>query len=83
MDYQIIGVIFKNLVILFYWEMAITIEIEVDDLNGEYEARIKQAPSSHSATSDDPMMAIRGALAESRVYIDDHVGYERDESNMV
>ena len=82
-DYQIIRVIFKWIVTLILTGMAKTIEIEVDDLNGEYEARIKQAPLSHSATSDDPMMAIRGALAVSRGHIDDYLGYERDESDSV
>lgn len=58
--------------------MSKTLEIEVDDLNGKYEARVKQAPSSHSATSEDPMMAIRGALAVSQRHIDDFLGYDRD-----
>ena len=58
--------------------MSRTIEIEVNDLNGTYEARVKQAPASHSATSDDPMMAIRGALAVSQAHIDNFLGYDRD-----
>ena len=58
--------------------MAVTVEVEVEDTNGEYEARVKQAPSSFMATASDPMLAIRGDLAVSRRHIDDHVGYDRD-----
>lgn len=57
--------------------MGKTIEIEIDDLNGKYKARVKQAPSSHSATSDDPFLAIRGAVAVSRSHIDTYLEYDR------
>ena len=57
--------------------MSKTIEIEIDDLNGKFKARVKQAPSSYSATSDDPMMAVRGALAVSQGHVDDYLGYDR------
>ena len=59
--------------------MAVTVEVEVEDRNGEYDARVKQAPSGFKATASDPMLAIRGALAVSRGHIDDYVGYDRDE----
>ena len=57
--------------------MAYTIEIEVEYMNGEYEAWVKGAPSRNKARSPDPMVAIRGALSVSQGYIDDHVGYDR------
>ena len=58
--------------------MAYSIEIDVEDVNGEYEARVKGAPSGNKARSPDPMVAIRGALAASQGYIDGYVGYDRD-----
>ena len=58
--------------------MAYTIEIEVEDVNGEYEARVNGAPTGNKARSPDPMVAIRGALAASQDYIDDQVEYDRD-----
>lgn len=58
--------------------MDYLIEIEIKQLNGEYEAHIKEAPVEHRAVADDPLNAIRGALAVSQGAIDDQVGYDRD-----
>lgn len=54
-----------------------TIEIEVEDNNGEYAASVKQSPDSHRAVADDPMIAMYGALVVSQGHIDDYLGYER------
>ena len=54
----------------------ITIVVEEDDEG--YRAHVEGSPPSHQAVSEDPLHAIRGAIAVSRGYIDETVGFDRD-----
>ena len=59
--------------------MRQSIEVVIEESGGRYKAEVAQNPDRHGAVADDPMMAIRGALAVSRGRIDEQIGYERDE----
>ena len=58
--------------------MAHRITIEVEEVDEGYRARVEGSPPSHQAVSEDPLHAIRGAIAVSRGYIDETVGFDRD-----
>ena len=52
--------------------------IRIEEKCGKYQASVEQSPDSHKATSEDPILAIRGSIAVSRGHIDDYLGYDRD-----
>ena len=58
--------------------MAHRITIEVEEVDEGYRARVQGSPASHQAVSEDPLHSICGAIAVSRGYIDETVGFDRD-----
>lgn len=61
-------------------EHDLTLRIEETE-TGSYRARVEEAPERHVATGEDPMVAVRGALAVARGVVDSTVGYERSAEN--
>lgn len=53
----------------------VTIRIEETE-TGTYRARVAEAPPDRVATGDDPMVAVRGALAVARDAVDAAAGYD-------